>query len=327
MSRTTPAAPPPTTASRAPTIPVCFSSSVTVNQLAAPTSPNVAQINNPYRIPVFIDEVRFQIITQNVTTAFAGGALRVGFSVGRHTISQQPIPVWLYGTPIQRAREALSEVVGGVNTTVEHYRWKLARPLYLAPGSALVPTYVRTNAAPFDTANAMDVNTTFVGRAIPPGLPMPDARYVPYVATFASTLPALASGIEESNSTHLFNPFIKGLYVQRLTGRLFDPTGTDPFPGPVVGEAVTMSLEPGSGGAVVLATLGDSYGYGITKGNPLPFGEVFDVPRRAMTFHHILQAKEYYKILLTGIPAGIQAQIALVGYREEETLVTVPSVR
>jgi len=288
--------------------------------------PDLAQLSSPFREPILIDEVRF-IITSPLTTVTQatgdfsldfGAAIQCRFRVGRVEISEGHVPVWLYGTSMQQHNTTVEVVTDTPGVQVEvvqtfaHYRWKLPVPLLVPSGSVLIPNFRRIDGAGFTFPGAANVNISYAGRYVDPGLPLPKLIQVPWVSAFAPTMPVAFYKTGERELSNILDVPVR---VQRFTGRIFAQIGVG------IDTQVLEATDNGTstpGGFMV--GMKDSYGREVIK-DLTPFSSVFDEQRRAWTFDKILGPREQYVMTiyngLVDPDVAMVPQVALIGWREE----------
>ncbi len=294
-------------------------------------APNMLGLQSPFRGPLFLDEVRFQLRRETAGSGSlslpgkVGGAIRAKFTLGRMEVSRGFVPIWLYSTPIQDYYEWALETTGEEPEEVDHstefYRWKLPQPLFIDAGQQFMPEFSRPLAAPLDCTESVTIDISYSCRALPVNIRKPEEIHVPYISAFTPDI--VTSGADQtqaSDELDLVNVFSKPLFAQRMTGRIYDPRGVDTvYLNGVSGEGVALGLEPGVGGKIITVKMADTYGYTMFR-EFTPFGQAFDTARRAFTFHQCLWQKERYVATVQGIPANVQPQIALIGFRRESPM-------
>lgn len=300
-------------------VPILLSSSVTLSE-GETKSPDLGRLQNIFRSPMVIDEIRFMLTATIASTEVHnfGGSVRARFKMGRIDLSDQFVPIWLHGPILE---DAFLNIEGniilvpplnpGEEHVVGHFRWVLPRPLFVPVGNVLAPTFSRQHDFRGGTVN---VDVVYCCRRLPAGTPTPNEIDVPFIGVFvAPEMTAGDSGVALSTARDLFNPFTRELYVQRFLGRVQQRTAGNPnldriFDG-------TTSL-----GGNTTIRIQDSKGYNITR-DFVPWTHVFDVNRRAWTFRRSLAPKEWYAVQIL-VPLAdrdvyFQPQISMVGWRKE----------
>lgn len=300
--------------------------SARVNVLANGTAvADSAALSSPIRRPYVIDEIRFTASAAITAVGSApgvnwGGFIRAKLSLGRIPLTNGFIYIWLFGTAINSEMTVQPEV-GGVSPTTRwtfaHFRWKLPKPLYIPVGQTLTCEILR-DADPITPAfttegtnNSVTVDIGYTGRYLKPTADVPSVLEVPYVTQY---LPPVNAGAAHSSENDLVNPFLMPINIQRMIGRLrFVSTSTGLGETTENGDLTTPVVQ-----------IRDSWGHNVLN-DFTPFLYVFHYPRRAWTFHRILEPKERYNVILRDIPTQppltapeeIRPMISIVGWREE----------
>jgi len=298
-------------------VPAVFGADVALTATNGTAIVDTGALASPFRAPYLLDEIRF-LVRVNRFTQIAwyyyplfGNGITAKLQMGRINITQDFVPIWLFGTHVQKLWIAGAGVIDAQHLYgYNEYRWKLPRPLFVPLGSAIT---VNLQATPFLTAAAR-VSVSFVARALPVGTKTPPKIDVPFVTAY---IPDLQTSTNErtaqSSEKDLVNPFLVPLHVQRFIGRQSYNGG---YPAGLV-------FEVGDDGTIAFVgtdiKLADSMGYNVTR-DFTPFDSVFEPGRRAWTFLRQLNPKERYNAAfrITGTyRAKLNPQVSLVGFREE----------
>lgn len=300
--------------------PIVVSSSVAI--LPGQTlTPPLEPLNAPFRSAMWIDEISFMMLWGDVdatppTGAKSGGGIApflwARFNLGRVQLSEKYVPIWNY-TPTYDAQSEMGYYDGfapssGDLNANEHFRWILPRPLFVAAGNVLVPSYqllTKLNSTLTFASSPITVRTTYRGRVA--YQKRPDHLDVPFVGIFTSIgdSPPLIS-----TETDLRNPYDKQIDIQRLIGRCYTARANS---GTTRG-AGGMSVPP-----TIDVTLRDGDGYTIAQRTP--FDMTFDTQRSAMTFSGKLGPKSMYDFQM--VPSSGTAvstnpvMVSFVGTRQE----------
>lgn len=342
--------------------PLAMSTAVT---LASGTSAvaDQAALMNDYDMtrPFLIDAIHFQVSTLN-WSAFQrqtgrpgtnlGCTFRVHFSLGRHQMSRVPVPVGLFGPPLDGASafdsfagqlnsyESVTTAGGGALEFNGHYIWRLPRPLLVPPNMLLEARVVRS--ADGFAADAT-LGICYIGRQARRSIPGAIPVAIPYVGLLEQRFPP--AGVFTSGQHDLWNPFAKPLHVQRLIGRLqilFRQTPAEQLAEIAAGvlgagvECVTVDIEPEAVNFTTLTNVSGGLakfpavqlrrfdGQNMTLG-PQPGIVVFDSFRRVFPMNSTLAPRQGYEATLdgsTGLPfvgslGSNTAFISMIGWREE----------
>lgn len=292
--------------------PVLLSSGCSVASGSIAT-PNMTELAYPFRKPVLIDEIRFDLYRDDPGGSESkfvnlGALVYVKLQLGQHYLMRDFVPIWLLGTLMTLEEEQGVDAYAATPVLVSHYRWHLPEPLYVEAGQTLVPVFSSVPNA-FASTAAINAQVSYAGRVVPPQTKRPSKIVVPYAAPFVTTF---GNTYQQSNEYNLFNPFSAPIKVQRLTGRVLF---YDDF-------ALSLGAAPGyteppatlTAGATLL--IDDSWG-GKVVNNYTGVGDVFDALRAAWTVDTVMPAKGQYNVRVWNIPAHTQVHIGMIGSREE----------
>lgn len=343
--------------------PLAISTSVTLASGASVVADQTALMNDyDMTRPLLVDAIHFRTVTPN-WSAFQrqsgrfgsnlGCTFRVLFSLGRYQLSRVPIPIGIFGPPLDGGSSfnsfdgpAASYESVPISTSVAavefngHYVWRLPRPLLVPPNMLLEARVVRS-----DDGFASDVllDICYVGRQAKKPIPTAIPAAIPYVGLFEQRF--TTPGVFVSGQQDLSNPFTKPLHVQRFIGRLqilfrqsLAAQAAEIAAG-VLGagtESITVDIEPE---AINLFTAINVSG-GLARFPPTqirrfdgqnmtlglqPGIAVFDGFRRTFPLNVTLAPRQGYEVTVdgrAGLPAvgGLghnTAFISMVGWREE----------
>lgn len=343
--------------------PLAVSTTVTLASGASTVADQTALMNDyDMTRPFLIDTIHFQVSTPD-WSAFQrqtgrlgtnlGGTFRVHFSLGRHQLSRVPIPVGLFGPPLDGASSF--DTFFGQSASYEsvpitdrvsafefngHYIWKLPRPLLVPPNMLLEARVVRSVDG---FAADATLGICYVGRQAKKPIPAAIPAAIPYIGLVEQRFPP--AGVFTSGQHDLWNPFAKPLHVQRFIGRLqilFRQTAADQLAEIAAGvigagtECITLDIEPEAFNSFTLTFVSGGLarfpatqlrrfdGQNMTLG-PQPGIVVFDGFRRAFPMNSTLAPRQGYEATLdgrSGLPlvgslGSNTAFISMVGWREE----------
>ncbi len=190
-------------------------------------SPNTMALKNPNAQPMELLEIKFLIgqTTQLANTpGFNGATLACKLTMGSLKISNNFIPVWLYGRGDALVTEQLG-IFNGAGPFPNSYclfSWKLPRPLYVPPGAVLAPEFQHTGQANVP----LTVSICYSGRVLARPLDETQAFPVPYVASWQSKgFDVHAADIDSSHETDLVNATNEDVHICRMAGRLTSTAG------------------------------------------------------------------------------------------------------
>jgi hypothetical protein len=297
-------------------IPILVSDSVVIPPGGTAVA-NAGRLSSPFRQAIVIDEIRWSTYNAvEITGVFddtpswnVGAVVRTKLNIGRVDVTNGFVPIWLFGTTMQANYfvevNAVRFSVPNANdeaVVVSHYRWRLPRPLYLAPGNALQSSFQHNDVLTLmgDTT----VHVAYAGRyATPEDKPKNGAWEVPWVTPY---LPAANVVHAQSSEKDLVNPFLVPLNVQRMLYRAVR-----------VSDALCVETTDSAGVEILIK---DSHGVNIIRDAVSP-AVAMDMPRRAWTFQTVLNPKERYNVTFTGMtdasPEQDSVQLAMVGWRNE----------
>lgn len=285
---------------------------------------NMTGLQNGYRTPYFIDEIRMQAFIETATTLnnelIPDAAVSFQFRVGQHAFSQAPVPMIMH-QPMYAAVSGGqgSKYAGNLFKVFGNARWILARPLLMMPGDAIQASAFRDAVAFAGNGTIpFSVDVAYVGRAMAPGASTPNLRHVPWIASFTHSFTNLWS----HTGTEFRNPFLdRRLNVHRFVGRPLSNANTA---GAAAGGFPSFSrffmLPDPSNTKYASINITDSQGYKITD-RYVPVGQVFDTERCTWTFNRPLGPREQYNMQFQtngSVDAtSVQFCVAMHGYRDE----------
>lgn len=270
-------------------------------QVAVPPASTVAfpmvNLTCPFRVPMVIDEIRWQINSAAGpgTLVHLGYAVECALSFGRHTVCQN-FPTWLFGPTVQDGWD--TGLRTGIGGWMAFYRWLLPRPLFVPAGMSLRPTAMRPGTAIDNIAGNITVDIAYGGRLLEANAQAPQAIDVPYASAFRHPL---GQTVSVSTELQLANLTGSQLHIQRFVGRI--AAGGGLVFGEMTTDAVTMSMRDGLDR--LLVPVGT------------PFSRTFDLTRRAWTNGQYLDPGGFYRIDLANVPVTAQPEVGLIGWREE----------
>lgn len=217
-------------------VPLALWAATTVGENSAATPFDMGALTNPFRTAYIVDRIcmmgSLAVNAGEVVPNF-GQTLRVRFTLGHASISQDWIPIWSYGPRLQDTWTNTLTFPGSVETTpglagafvggrevvYSTFLWKLPKPLIVPPGTTLIPSLIRGTDG---LGGAMTCEMAYLGRRMPPGFKCPSEIDVPYVGRFLP--PEVAANttayLQSQDRVDMTNPFDVPLRVRRLVYRL-----------------------------------------------------------------------------------------------------------
>jgi len=279
--------------------PVAFSASVDV--IAGNTAPlDTEALQNVYRIPMWLDEVRWLIRSPTREEVDPGSGfipselcamLSASIRTGHLELTNGFVPIWLFGHQMQGGFPEVEtgrvgvDVVGSMRA-YNFFAWKLPRPMLLPNGQGLVMNIARNTTNP-GFVGPFNVTATMVGRLFEAEHRTPSTIDAPCVTAFVPRDDTAPIAISDSND--LRNPFITDFHVQRFVGRVQER---------VLEESASGIWAPGdlresSNYNIPQVRMTDSAFNEVVK-DDTPFSQVIEFSRKAWTFNRVLNEKESY---------------------------------
>jgi hypothetical protein len=191
--------------------PVLFYDQVTVQSGADQAFRSDAFVNNTGK-PIELRSMRV-VISGGPTVAGGGAAIAnggiagLGLSVGKISITEGAVPVWLLARSDDRYEEFSSP-------SVANYVWHFSQPFPLMPGQGIAATGKHFGGIPGGTA--LTIGLSFVGRVSPKPVP----NRIPFAAAWTSRAFAYAEvGTDQSPPSALMNDAKRDVTIDRIIGR------------------------------------------------------------------------------------------------------------
>jgi hypothetical protein len=290
---------------------------------------NAIALKNPTGRPMEILEIKFgvrdtgdqQTSISTSTTSILGGLIACRLDMGSLSLTNGYIPIWSFGKATNLKEEAQLDTVVSASPITEayaEYTWKLAHPIYVPPGAAVVPSFFHRGLL----KDTMVARISYSARSLPPG-PAPKKLWLPYVSCYTTKAFTVGAAIDSDTSqeTDLVNPHPQPLYLQRFTGRcmIIQQSG-----GYLAGETGVFDTIANQS---LLLKMIDSAGRPVIK-DYVVFRQAFSGVTRSweMDLGHIMDPTSHYNVQVqSNIPtgaggafAGLLAQgfVGCVGFRQ-----------
>lgn len=279
------------------------------------------KLENPFQGPMWLDEIRFTITDRSQAAQWA--SLRVNFKISDGTpLTHGFVPISTLGKVLQ---ESIGGIAGGTGptteTTLQHFIWKLPKPLYIAPREYLQPVMYFD---PFSGAVPMTVTICYACRPVPAGTPPPKTVCLPWVAFYQPpylTTPGATDAFEHSTPADIFNPFQQDLHVQRFVGRLLIQNATQDGYNNMGINSANVNLVTGNPTTGTFVSGQDSFNNILIR-DPTPFAHLFDFLDRSWTVNCVLPPQGFYQFnvdrLWSAYSQALTATvaIAMISWRE-----------
>lgn len=299
---------------------------------------NTAALKNPHGLPMELLWVRFGIypilpdsladIEGSFTGALTGMVVGVKMDLGKLPIVDSGVPINTFGTA-RDDWDVLNFFFQETNVRIAHniYTWRLKHPLYIPPGSTLVPLFQHYGQIPFPAV----VRLTYMCRTL--SAPKKDKKlWVPWVTSWRSksfdfeASPNVDPTIlyDESSELDIVNPFDVPVFVARFGGRqsLVSPDTNYQNSETSVTEPSFAPLAD-SGDENIVLSIKSSTGDEIVK-NDTHFGGLFPLNLKVWDIPGSwrMEPGEYVKIRAKFMPdvnaavsGRVQVGVSAVGYR------------
>lgn len=284
------------------------------------------RLENPFQGPMWLDEIRFTITDPSQACFWSSLRVELKMSGDGTPLTRGFVPISTLGKVLQESIPGIASGTGPTSeASLQHFIWKLPKPLYLAAREYLLPTMY---FVPFSGATTpVTVTICYACRPVAAGTPTPTKIHLPWVAFYQSsflTTPGAADTFEHSGPSDIFNPFQQDLHVQRFVGRLMvqaaTGTGEDGYITMGINSA-NVNLVTGSPTTGTFVSGQDSFNNILIR-DATPFADVFDFLDRSWTVNAILPPQGFYQFNIDRLwSAYTQAltaavAIAMVSYRE-----------
>ncbi len=272
---------------------------------------SVASLKNPMGQDMEITEIKFEVsgdITSGVNPIF-GGTIACELVMGDYKLTNGAIPIWCFGRAENLAAEAMFDTQTGF--IFQSYAWRLPRPLFVAAGGAVVPTFTHTAFV----KQKLNVRIGYSARTV---TARPKKLYLPWVAKYASKAfnPISAADVDSSSQLDLVNPNPEPLHLQRFVGRTMQTDDN--------GRSIDDPVFPAFSDEYLNLRMTDSYGRPIIK-NYTPFRVAFSALTRTWEMDNgtVLDPESYYLVnlkkdaMVVAVEGSFgQAFVSMVGWRE-----------
>lgn len=315
-------------------------------------SPQALALTNPTGEPWEIHEIKFGIRRETDLTsreASAGALIGCRMTWLGKPVTQGFVPVWNFGLAKRAGLEIQTPVRYSplpssiyARTSDAYYGWELDHPLYIPPGTTLLPEFKHSGLSP----RTYRASILYSGNVLV-NAPRPRKVKVPFVSAWQSNFyEALTeTGEETSPETVLYNDLGAPWTIERFIGRVALNTSllADPGGGNATIETIVDDLADGLFAGEMFRvkhydSLGNIVVRGYAAGNGPPLRSVYGPRGRAWQQRHTLDAEQRHTIVLfkKAAPEGTQyavvsggfdsqtiqavhgaAQISAVGWREE----------
>lgn len=269
--------------------------SVPANAIRDPQ--NKFDLVNPYKEPVFLDEIRFDYI-QDTAGIYSTDDVKVELLIGNTLLTNKPIPIASLNT-------SFNPHVGSQATrTTNGIVYKLAKPLILNPEDVLTPRIHNGLAV------ALNMQITYVMRRIAGGID-PSQIWYPYIANWTSSTFTIQSStapfVIESTQSDLVNPHDVPLHLDRMIGYT----------------AKLNTSYPNAAAVVLNLKMLDAAGNAFIR-DQTPFASVFNMSDWTFKMNALLQPHEFFIVQLSYENDGqylanalsdYDARITMIGYR------------
>mgnify|MGYP001566356905 FL=1 len=280
---------------------------------------DTSRLENPYREPMWIDEIRFRLPAAEAggTQASAWSSLRCELKLGETPLTKGFVPIGLFG-------KALNDSIEGASGGPPMFTWKLPKPLYVPARELLRPTIYYDS---FTSAPAKTVNIIYCCRPVLKGTPPPRVLQIPWVTHFQPAFLALTGAAaandqtDQSTPADLYNPWDQELHVQRFVGRLMGRNTSGEAHTSMSIASANINLTTGILTSGTLVSAQDSFNNILIR-DRTPFAHVFDFLDRAWTVNCVLPPKGFYLFTVDRLWAAYTKTItatvgiSMVGWRE-----------
>lgn len=248
------------------------------------------RLQNPFRTPMMLDEIRFVVTGDAELTRHY---LQAKFRIGRIPLTKDYTPIVSFGKSLR----AISTVIS----------WRLPKPLYVPANEYVIPHIRNTDSM------SRTIQVVYAGRSLGETAPSPKSMFVPWVTSYQAPTASTAAtdyGTDLSTEADIVNPFDVPLYVQRFIGRYLTASAD------TTGEAWADYLN----NTMIRAV--NHEGTILVK-DGTPFGNLFDFTTKVWPAGTILPPKGFFLFEVTrdftSLTTNFRATapiISMVGYRE-----------
>jgi hypothetical protein len=248
---------------------------------------------------------------------YPGGSIRVKLRTSRFDLTNNYVPIWNFGPVIDETMDSASGwaspqnsvTTSGKDDSLQHFLWKLPKPLFLRPGDMIFPEFQRQSDG---VAGTSKVYITYHGRLMPIDCPIPPEVWIPYVSAW---IPTLANGqtYYVSNKDHFSTSF-----RCRSTFSVSSSVSSAPTPD----RRASCSTSRCTGWMPrkrrrCLSKSPDSKGYQVC-GDFVPSSCVFNINRRALTVKTVIDPNEMFIVEYANVPSTtVQPMLSMIGARKE----------
>lgn len=261
-------------------------------------SANAVYLENPYRTPVWVDEIRFELTdtdpASNASTPGLGLITSVKLDLGRNPLTNNYLPLAM-----------LCQMLNNEEMQAEVFTFRLPAPLWLPSGEIVKVQFLSTlfGQDPTRFFRATSIRLSINGRSIPYGTTPPQTINLPWVTAYVGAPVSVPDGTavtasQESTKADLQNSFEGPLHVKRFVGRLLSFNNGPHSNERNVSEVGSYGLLQTQNVAQVAeryvrVRLTNTDGQ-ITAVAPTPFAHLFSSLDRSWAVNTLLRPKGFY---------------------------------
>lgn len=258
-------------------------------------------LQNPYRRPMLLREVRFTVRDLSDDNVSQAGNAYAELRMGRIPLTHGFVPIRL----LCRAYDMRIEADTGGDVT---HIWRFPKPLYV-PATEYVDTRIQSQSF---ASGSMDFHVTYVGTMLGDGHARPATIDVPWATAFVGARQAGGSDFfEQSGEQDLSNPFETPLYVQRFLGSV-------PLTHATTAVDITLG-EPTVGIRRVFVQVVDHDGQIVCR-DRTRFWSLFSPTDRAWNAKCVLPPRGHFVFMFdevyTSETATLQLGVSMLGHRK-----------
>jgi hypothetical protein len=299
-------------------------------------SPNLQALRAPAKTWLKITEIKFSVqarpgdnadVTFSTYTALGFGAVvAASFVLDGKALTAGPVPLSVFGPSRKLTAERLifSEPGQAQQARAEEYVWPLSVPIFVPPGSVLVPTFEHRGFLDYN----IRVRVSYAGELLAKEPTNSEKTKLPFASAWVSPTLALDGTRHEAESTEkdLVGPAGQQFNVEYFIGRQYLTIQSTTF-------KAILDADMDANTFVALGTIErniDSVGLkiGSSWGSPLvtefsPVYAVFDRVSRQLPAEHIMPEGGYYIAEVTNNEATVANEnvaaltvIGLIGWQE-----------
>lgn len=206
--------------------PVVLSAQVNAVKLGQRTAvADVTSLENPRKTAILVEEIRFTLKSDTVREL--GYFIRVKLRIGRQQLMNDWVPLALLGTPIDRFQSAPINSTAGSNVDYL-YTWRPPKPILVPENATLHVQFFYDNQFALGGGAlpaSIDCGVSMIGRDLGKGFRPPAIADLPWVANWLGSAVATGSDtVDQSQASHLVNPFPSPLVMYSMLGGIFVAT-------------------------------------------------------------------------------------------------------